>query len=152
MDGELIQWPVEEIESLRGDYQTLSLDNSGTELSSKSFDLSVTLNWGSTLSLFKDSDYQLDIRLDSDTRTLFLDRTKTEIREGDTVRELALKGSEQVELRILADTSSVELFINQGEYVMTSRVFTPKTARGIYLQGQAELEIWTLNPASKPFI
>jgi beta-fructofuranosidase len=151
VDGKLIQMPIEEMTSLRGEQHKLSLNNSGADLQTKSFDLTTTLEWGSTLSLFKGEAHQLDIRLDSESRTLFLDRSKTEVRQGDKVRELALTDSEQVELRILADTSSVEIFINQGEFVMSSRVFTPKQATGIVLEGQAQLDIWTLNAADKPF-
>ena len=152
LDGKLIQQPIGEIERLYGDRLNLSLNNSGVELASKSYDLRATLDWGSTLSLFKDADYQLDIRLDKESKTLFLDRGKTEIRQGDTVREISLGECEQVELRLLADTSSVELFINQGEFVMSSRVFTPKDAKAVYLQGRAELDIRMLNPSSRPFV
>jgi beta-fructofuranosidase len=151
VDGKLLQMPIEEMKSLRGDQHELNLNNSGVDLQTKSYELTTTLEWGSTLSLFKGEEYQLDIRLDSESRTLFLDRSKTELRQGDKVRELALQDSDQVELQIFADTSSVEIFINQGEFVMSSRVFTPKQATGIALKGQAQLDIWTLNAADKPF-
>ncbi len=151
MDGHLLQMPIKEMQSLRREQHVLNLNNSGFDLQTKAYELTTTLKWGSTLSLFKDEDNQLDICLDSDTRTLLLDRTKTELRQGDTIRELTLEECDQVELRIWADTSSVEIFINQGEFVMSSRVYTPKQATGIWLKGQAKLDIWTLNPASKPF-
>lgn len=114
--------------------------------------MSVELDWGSELRLHAKDDQYVSIRLDEATRTLFLDRTHTLIREGDTQREVALT-SDKVALRILSDESSLEIFVNGGEQVLTSRVFTDKDATAIELvSGLANFELFPLNAASAPFI
>lgn len=71
----------------------------------------------------QNTQYRVTLTLDAENQLLRLDRSATQIRQGDTIRELKLD-SPTVELRILADQSSLEIFINQGEHVMTSRIFT----------------------------
>jgi beta-fructofuranosidase len=56
------------------------------------------------------------------------------------VRELALPDSESVQLQILSDTSSLEIFINNGEAVMSARVFTAKDATNISREGEVQIE------------
>lgn len=149
-DGKLCQAPIKELQSLRGERMQFTLDNAEFDLNSKSFELEAELEWGSELQLFKSDSSALSIRLDNATRTLYLDRSNTLIREGDKVRELALD-SDTVHLQIFADTSSVEIFINGGQQAMTSRVFTPESATRIALDGVAALTVWPLNAAKAPF-
>ncbi|GLO62624.1 putative sucrose-6-phosphate hydrolase [Vibrio sp. MACH09] len=146
-DGHLYQQPVSELTSLRKPLEEFTLDNSTMSLATRSFELKVQLHWGDTLSLFKDDNNQVTIALNKENRTLYLDRSKTQIRQGDTIRELALQ-SEVVDLHILSDNSSLEIFINQGEFVMSSRIFVPNTATGIALKGKAQCQFWPLSPAS----
>jgi beta-fructofuranosidase len=100
------------------------------------FDLTVTLEWGDELNLFENSTQKLVLRADESNRCLIMDRSQTLNRAQDTIRELPLD-SERIELRILADTSSVEVFVNGGSAVMTSRVFTDQDATRVSLSGQA---------------
>jgi|GEM_PF-4478506 len=62
-----------------------------------------------------------------------LDRSHALLLEGDLIREIPWLGNQDLALHILADTSSLELFINDGEYVMTVSVFTPPNATHIQL-------------------
>lgn len=151
--GRLIQMPIAEIETLYQDKQRFILDSSSYhQLNNKAFDMSVELDWGSELRLHAKDDQYVSIRLDEATRTLLLDRTHTLIREGDTQREVALT-SDKVALRILSDESSLEIFVNGGEQVLTSRVFTDKDATAIELiGGLANFVLFPLNAASAPFI
>ena len=142
-DERLIQRPLQELKSMRSPVEVFELNHSSRDLGTKSFELQVELEWGSEFALFKDSHHELKIILDADTHTLLLDRSQTLIREGDQVRELSLSSS-TVTLQILADSSSVEIFINDGEYVMTSRVFTPLNATSITLSGCATFSFWRL--------
>ncbi|GAM65288.1 sucrose-6-phosphate hydrolase [Vibrio ishigakensis] len=58
--------------------------------------------------------------------------------------------SNSVELHIFLDRSSVEMFMNQGEQVITSRIYPSETSLGVKLfaeNGSVELEelsIWSL--------
>lgn len=134
VDGQILQTPIEEIAVLREETKILKLDSNGLDLGTKSFELLLTLAWDSELVLMADEEHSVKIELDSKTGVLRFDRSNTLIRQGDTIRELALS-SEKVELQILADNSSLEIFINNGEFVMTGRVFTPKTATKISVKG-----------------
>jgi len=147
INGHLFQNPIEEMKVLRQSITEFTLDNSTKDIGTKSFELQVELNWGNTLTLFKDDHYQCLIHLDPHSKTLRLDRSNTLIREGDTLRELSLQ-SNKVTLRILADCSSIEVFINHGEQVMTSRVFTPEHATQLALTGTADFKLWPLAAAS----
>lgn len=151
-NGRLVQTPIAEIATLRKEKQCFTLENSRYQsLSDKAFDMSLVLEWGSELRLHAKADQYVSIRLDETTRSLVFDRTHTLIREGDTKRELALT-SKNVELRILSDESSLEIFVNGGEFVLTGRVFTDKDATGIELRGGAsDFEVYPLNAASAPF-
>jgi len=52
-------------------------------------------------------------------------------------------------LRIFIDSSSVEIFVNDGDAVFTSRVFPTEEERHFVLDGAADIRIWTLRPAVK---
>ena len=72
---------------------------------------------------------ELVLELDSGSQTFYLDRTQSGITDfqedfGKTVHQMPVPElPEQFELRILLDWSSVEVFINGGQYVMTAQVF-----------------------------
>jgi fructan beta-fructosidase len=71
--------------------------------------------------------------MDKSDNMLYADRTKSGIIEfepgfGEKIHEMPLKGltAEEIEVRMIVDRSSVEIFINKGQYVMTQQIF-PKT-------------------------
>ncbi|MDB1125584.1 glycoside hydrolase family 32 protein [Vibrio sp. kj40-1] len=146
VDEKLIQQPIKELEALRSTLEEFELEYSSRDLKTKAFELHVELEWGSKLSLFKDSENECSILLDKSSQTLLLDRSNTLLREGDCIRELKLD-SETVSFQILADNSSLEIFINGGEFVMTSRVFTPERATHLALDGKAKFLFWPLSSA-----
>jgi beta-fructofuranosidase len=139
VDGKLLQTPLKELEQLRKESVALPEGETCYDLTSKAFELNVTMEWGSTLRLHQSEQGACEIRLDKATKTLFLDRSKTLIREGDTVRELALPESDSVQLQILSDTSSLEVFINNGEAVMTARIFTEEDATKLSYDGDVKV-------------
>ena len=51
------------------------------------------------------------------------------------------------ELRIFIDRSSVEIFVNDGEAVMTSRVFPQADEHGFTYEGNAAIRLWSLKHA-----
>lgn len=50
-------------------------------------------------------------------------------------------------LRIFIDRSSVEIFVNDGDVVFTSRVFPVKGENHFVMKGDAFLRMWKLKPA-----
>ncbi|KIE20104.1 sucrose-6-phosphate hydrolase [Vibrio sinaloensis] len=150
-DGRLVQWPIAELDALSQPEQAIMLSDQGYSLESKSFDLSIELEWGSQLNLFEGEGSQLMLIADQSRRALVMDRSQTLNRAQDTIRELPLTG-DKIRLRILADSSSVEVFVNDGDAVMTSRVFTEPHATGISLTGTPSLaRVKRLNPSRAPF-
>ena len=89
-----------------------------------------------------------DIILDAEQQMIQLDRTHAQPTDGETIRELPWHEQRDVEMQLLADNSSLELFINQGEYVMTARVFTAEDATTLRVIGNepvsVEAKAWLL--------
>ena len=112
-------------------------------------DLSVTLNVSDsacrrfTLHVAKDPAHHVEIRSDLARGELVFDRShggslrdivhtrhvKAEIREG------------KMSLRLLMDRESIELFINDGERVVTSLIPTPMTAECITFAADAPVTL-----------
>lgn len=150
-DGCLIQWPIKEIDQLAQAEQSISITSERYDLETKAFDLTVSLEWGSELRLFESDEHALILKADLETNSLVMDRSKTLNRAQDTIRELPLT-SRTIELRILADNSSVEVFVNGGQAVMTSRVFTAENATGMSVKGVAiNALVRRLNASTAPF-
>ncbi|MEX0335183.1 glycoside hydrolase family 32 protein [Vibrio tubiashii] len=150
-DGKLNQWPIKEIEQLAQAEQSIEITAERYDLETKSFDLSVSLEWGSELRLFENDEQALVLKADSDNQRLVMDRSKTLNRAPDTIRELPLI-SNRIDLRILADNSSIEVFVNGGQAVMTSRVFTAENATGMSIKGTSlDARYRRLNASNAPF-
>ncbi|MEI8633162.1 GH32 C-terminal domain-containing protein [Vibrio sp. PP-XX7] len=102
----------------------------------RSFELQMDLNWlaGETVSLHFTSDAHCycSLRLDSLRQTLVLDRSGALSTDGEQIRELAMPDQQAVKLQILLDQSSIEIFINDGEFVMTAVVFTEPGQSGTH--------------------
>ncbi len=68
--------------------------------------------------------------------------------EGETRSRLLPEGLSH--LRIFIDRSSVEIFVNDGDAVFTSRVFPDDEEHYMKLcSGDAFTRVWTLDPAVK---
>lgn len=139
--GRLYQRPARELQQLRGKGQETSFHGPSAQQiltsGTKSFELQTRLLWPAqgqvTLRLMDNGEYYCDLILDADNRRIILDRSHALPLEGDLIREIPWLDNQDVTLQILADTSSLELFINDGEYVMTTSVFTPPDATRIQL-------------------
>jgi beta-fructofuranosidase len=152
-NGQLVQRPITELQSLRGEIISIPAGEGVFDLQSKKFELKVTMQWGSSLQVHQSESGYCEIRLDKESKKLYLDRSNTLIREGDTVRELSLDTSESVQLQILSDNSSLELFINNGAAVMSARIFTSEKATAISRAGQVDIDAcWLLHSAASPFV
>ncbi|MFN3015423.1 glycoside hydrolase family 32 protein [Vibrio coralliilyticus] len=150
-NGRLKQWPVKELEELVQSQRHIELTDEPYRLERNSFDLEVELEWGQSLNLFESSQHKVVLYADEDRQTLILDRSQTLNRAVDTQRELKID-TDKIQLRILADTSSIEVFVNHGQAVMTSRVFVEQAATGIsLLHGCQTARLKTLKAARPPF-
>lgn len=152
-NGQLIQQPIKELQGLRGEVVEIPASPQNFDLHSKAFELKVTMQWGSSLKLHQSEEGYCELRLDEESKVLYLDRSNTLIREGDTVRELPLSETATVQVHILSDNSSLELYINNGSAVMSARIFTPATATRLSCSDKVDIDAcWMLNKPSAPFI
>jgi len=164
----LFQEPVEELKKLRTNHQALqnmqiSSDEiflSEYEMSGKSFEMVIELTPGKAdnigLKVRKGETDETVIGYDSESGSVYVDRTNSG--ESDFYDEFAKRNDVPVsldnntlKLHIYVDWSSVEVFVNDGEYVLTNRIFPDPESREITLfseNGNSEiiqLDFWTLN-------
>ena len=145
IDGKLYQVPIKEMESIRGEKIEFSEKVTGE----------VKVGTGATYELkvkFKDfnSDFGLKLRTGKSSETVLkfdykdkkfvLDRTKGE-QPDKRLRKVYLGDISELELTIFVDNSSVEVFINGGQEVFSSRIFPEKDADGIIVFADKDVNV-----------
>ena len=129
-DGKFIQEPIEELKKLRCGETKMTFDEAEKKPLddvvyeaiveyNKCKDMTMTLREGITLS-YKDKILTLDLG---------------EYGAGRTTRKVRVESLEY--LQIFADTSSIEIFVNHGEEVFTSRIYSLKG--NVSIQGELEV-------------
>ena len=158
--NKLLQKPVKELQQLRGNRVEV---NAQLQNESKSF-IGFEGTVYELMANFTSLDAQLvgvKLRTSQDEETLFyydlrnkklvLDRSKSGRTCGDEygVQRKCDFDSNKLTLQIFVDTSSIEIFVNEGEEVFSTRIFTKEESTGIefFVDGTANLEatIWELN-------
>ncbi|MDP5255519.1 MULTISPECIES: glycoside hydrolase family 32 protein [unclassified Vibrio] len=146
----LYQHPLKSLENLRQTLNQLVLDERPTPLDSLQFELQVELQIGQTIEL-RYGQYKVEFMYQEETKELVFDRSKTIMGEADTIRRLALNG-QPIHLRIFSDTSSLEVFINHGQFVMSGRIFVNESHVCLCtLGGTCKAQYWPLLAAHSPF-
>lgn len=158
-DNILYQRPVRELEEKRKQEARAAMElsdaaeNLGT-LSGSSFEMICEVEVGSAqragLKLRVGEGEETLLYLDTLTQKVVLDRTKTGAafaQEYGTVRRKNYQ-KDKVRFQIFMDTSSIEVFVNDGEIVFTSRLFPKKESQGIQFfaeEGSAKIDAvqWT---------
>ncbi|MBQ8094770.1 MAG: glycoside hydrolase family 32 protein [Clostridia bacterium] len=152
-NGRLMQVPVREIESMWtstvSHEAVISTETSLPGVSGRMMDMTVTLHPdGSTCRRFtlhvaKDSSHFIKIQADLARGELVFDRSRGGSRRdiAHTRHVLAPVENGRLTLRLLMDKESIELFINDGERVVTSLIPTPLSADGITFTADAPLPV-----------
>ena len=149
-DGKLYTVPPKELEGLRKEnvhYENLSLDKK-TKLDGVKGAIGELL---AEIDTKKSKKFAIELRsngeektvlsYDEDTKVMTLNRDLSGV-GGKGIREFELAPFDKLKLRIYLDRSSVEIFVNDGEYVMTTRVYPKAESDDIYFVPQDEtLEI-----------
>ena len=145
IDGILYQVPIKEMESIRGEKIEFSGKVTGE----------VKVGTGATYELkvkFTDfnSDFGLKLRTGKNSETVLkfdyndkkfvLDRTKGEQLD-KRLRKVYLGDISELELTVFVDNSSVEVFINGGAEVFSSRIFPEKDANGIIVFADKDVNV-----------
>ena len=145
IDGKLYQVPIKEMESIRGEKSEFSGKVTGE----------VKVGTGVTYELkakFTDfnSDFGLKLRTGKNSETILkfdykdkkfvLDRTKGE-QPDKRLRKVYLGDISELELTVFVDNSSVEVFINGGAEVFSSRIFPEKDADRISVFADKDVNV-----------
>ncbi|WP_153800469.1 glycoside hydrolase family 32 protein [Foetidibacter luteolus] len=154
----LVQQPVKEIEK----HEELLYAVAGVEVENgvkvldsakgTSLDISFTLQPGTGgtagIKVFKSGDEETAVYYNSATQTVAIDRTKSGdtsfskvFASVDTVKVNA--GDGKVKFRLLIDKSVVELFVNDGVYVLTDLVFPKQQDGGVELFSENGKAVFT---------
>lgn len=150
----LIQQPLPELKKLREEKVELRPNEFGACKLPEAAELELDCRAGHVrVHLFTDERGEggLEIRYNDVKREITVDRsglkTQFNLQEG-TERTRPLENGLQ-HLRIFIDRSSVEIFVNDGDAVFTSRVFPQETEHHFRMEGDLFPRLWTLKPAVK---
>lgn len=145
IDGKLYQLPIKEMESIRGEKIEFSEKVTGEvkvgtgltyELKAKFTDFNS--DFGLKLRTGKNSETVL--KFDYNDKKFVLDRTKGE-QPDKRLRKVYLGDISKLELTVFVDNSSVEVFINGGAEVFSSRIFPEKDADGISVFADKDVNV-----------
>ena len=147
-DRRLIQQPLEDLRALRG----RSVDLEATDLLPRVCELEL-ISRGGDLSIHllakSDGSGGLSIRYDDAAREITVDRSglthRFNVDQGEQRTRPLPKGL--FHLRIFLDRSSVEIFVNDGDAVFSSRIFPVAGEERLRLEGDASVRVWHLKPA-----
>lgn len=139
--GQVYQEPVEELQKLRQEGQILRSEKKETpmayQLHTRSYEL--------YLPNVKEPEGCLRLGQDLEFRWkpgLCLLEFLNETGAGRKVRYCPLNGL--TSLRLMADNSILEFYLNEGERVMTTRYYPVEKDHSIYCTGGQTLQLWTL--------
>lgn len=153
-EGKLIQTPVKEIEQYYKntvEYNKLSINGAMNlnGISGREMDMIVEIDGGDyekfQIKIAKNHEYETLINYDRSNNLVVFDRSYSG-RYGDTLhkREMNVRnGAGKIKLRLIVDKYSVEIFVNNGEQVMTSTFYTDLDATDIsfYSKGNAKINV-----------
>ncbi|RKL67320.1 levanase [Salipaludibacillus neizhouensis] len=149
----LFQEPISEIESIRAtehfiDPFTLEGVHEITDFSGMSYEFEAIIEWDKVeefgIRLRQSEEEETVVGVDLNSQTVFLDRTDAGLdtlidRNGDSFHfgkrfetEYPTE-REHIKIRGLVDESSVEIFINEGEFAFSNLIYTKPTNSGIEL-------------------
>ena len=149
------QYPICELEHLRYDVQELA--DGVTVVDSDSFDLEIVYHQSageekpcSELSKIKEIQFSEDILL-SWQSGVFILQFLSDSGCGRTMRKAKI--AELRNIRILKDVSMLEIYINDGEYVFTTRYFPDNTTcTMLKIQGSSHAKLWKMKAMEVDFL
>ena len=134
-NGRLTVWPVRELEQLRQNTRAIAFSGAARQEAGLAADLELQ-NCGDRLTLAVEG--AVSIRWEDGRLVLSLDES---CGFGRTVRTAAVPRLHS--LRLLLDSSSLELFINGGEQIMTSRFYL-KGRRFLHFEGEGTAKLYDM--------
>lgn len=138
----LLQKPVDELKMLRKNervYENIEIDNEEIQLSNVygdvlelelQYEVKDAREFGLKLRCSDDEKEYTLIYYDRDTKKLIFNRNKSGKGYGG-IRRCGIDNHSSLKLHIFIDTSSVEVFVNDGEEVFTGRIYPKRDSQGI---------------------
>ncbi|GAB6100575.1 sucrose-6-phosphate hydrolase [Halanaerocella petrolearia] len=160
-DDKLIQKPVPELKELRQErveYQEVEINDEELALEGISgdvveliaeFDIEDAHEFGLKVRSAEDGSEETVIKYNTNNQKLSLNRNKSG-QGGKGIRRCLLENDGAVKLHLFLDTSSLELFVNGGEEVFSSRIYPDKDSQEIKFFAQdgkvnlKKVEKWNL--------
>ena len=147
-NGQLYQYPVVETLALRHDQQVINLSEVSFTIGTNSYELEIEVTEDNELYLFADADNSshLSLKIDVKNGKIELNRANLPVSWAEnygTTRSTHVAPG-KVKLNLFADTSSLEIFVNDGEKVMSSRIFTAPKNTYLFAQNSLSANVWQL--------
>lgn len=148
-DGQLLQKPVRELVELRQDQTSVNgslsqIPRTIAEKTENCYELKLDFSADSQgkLHLYSDTRGEHLLMIDFDTKNgmITLDRSHVSnvfAEEYGTTRKLSIEKNQPLSLQIFVDHSVCEIFVNEGQAVLTARVFPNEDENGISLEGMS---------------
>lgn len=147
-DRRLIQQPIDELRALRG----RKIDLETTDILPRVCELELISRGGDlTIRIFADADGKggLTVAYDDEAKEITVDRSglkrRFNIELGEQRTRPLPKGLSH--LRFFIDRSSVEIFVNDGDAVFSSRIFPTEGEDRLRIDGDASVHMWKLKRA-----
>jgi beta-fructofuranosidase len=148
----LIQRPLPELKKLRDEKITLAPNEAGCCGLPSAAEIEVDCRPGDVLlAFFSDSDGNggITIRYSEGTKEISVDRggMRNLFNEAEGASRSRLLENGLNHLRVFVDASSIEIFVNDGDAVFTSRVFPTAQEHWFRVQGDVFPRLWTMKRA-----
>ena len=147
-DRRLIQQPLDSLRALRGE----KLDLEATNVLPRVCELELIGRGGDlTLRLFaaEDGSGGLVVAYDDAAKEITVDRSGMKQRFNTELGEQRTRPLPKglFHLRFFIDRSSIEIFVNDGDAVFSSRIFPTEGESRLFISGDASAHLWRLNRA-----
>ncbi len=129
-NGMLYQWPVEEMNTLRGDFTELTEKISEIEAEGP-FDLEVQVQGDRIEMCFGEN---LRLEYNDGNASLYLSESAG---YGRKVRNAQIPSGKLTDIRVLADTSAVEIYLNGGEVVFSTRYYPKNQKQNVKVDAES---------------
>jgi len=147
INGEIYQYPVSEMKTLRKEEQKVVIKNNSFSLKDieNTYELQIRIPFNSkgNIELYanKDRSHFLCLEFDTGRGNFTLDRSRTfnliNVDYG-IERSIELKTNEELYLTIFVDQSVCEIFLNKGRKVMTTTYYPEHGQNNLYLESDKE--------------
>ena len=145
IDGVLYQLPMDEMKGIRGEKTEFNGAVNGETEAGKGTEYEMIAEFSDFsddfgLKLRTGENNETVIKFDYKEKKLILDRSRGE-QPDKKPRKVYLGDIEKLDLRIFVDNSSVEVFVNGGKEVFSSRIFPQKNADGIKVFSEENVNV-----------